>query len=75
MKMRVSEKMVCECKMVPKIEITNAIRKGGCQTIVDIQNTTGASTGCGKCKPAVIDILMKELQKQLEASKQLKLPF
>lgn len=73
--MSFSGKMICECKSVPKIEITEAIRKGGCQSIVDIQNTTGASTGCGRCKPAVIDILMKELQKQLDTSKQLKLPF
>jgi nitrite reductase (NADH) large subunit len=73
--MKVPSKVVCECKLVPKTEIIDAIRKGGCQTIIDIQNVTGASTGCGRCKPVVIDILMKELQKQLEGSKQLKLPF
>lgn len=66
---------ICECKSVSRSEITNSIRTGGCQTIIDIQNTTGASTGCGRCKPKVLEILMQELRTKNSNEKQLKIPF
>jgi len=66
-------KYVCECKSVKAFEIRDAVRKQGAQTLVDIQNITKASTGCGRCKPQVVDIMSKELKKRNISNQQLRL--
>jgi nitrite reductase (NADH) large subunit len=66
---------ICECKSVSRSEIIKSIRTGGCQTIIDIQNITGASTGCGRCKPKVLEVLMQELRRKNSDDKQLQIPF
>lgn len=72
---KVSVKYVCECKSVKAYEIRRAVRLSGAETLVDIQNLTKASTGCGKCKTHVISILNKELEKKHTEDKQLKFDF
>ncbi len=66
---------ICHCKMVTRSEIAKAIKGQGCQTILDIQNTTGASTGCGRCKSEVVEIMINTLAKIKESNRQLRLPF
>lgn len=66
---------ICECKAVKANEIKSAIKTKGAQTFLDIQNITKASTGCGRCKQAVTDILNAELCKIEAKGKQLRLDF
>jgi len=61
--------------MVTRSEIIKSMKEMGCQTILDIQNTTGASTGCGRCKSQVVEIMIKILSKMKESNRQLRLPF
>ncbi len=69
------QKYTCECKAVTQREIINAIRKKGARTFLDIQNITKASTGCGRCKPMVNDITIKEISKLKDKGEQLKIEY
>ncbi|MDD2277779.1 MAG: (2Fe-2S)-binding protein [Bacteroidales bacterium] len=64
---------VCECKAVFRNEIVNSIKKGHAQTLLDIQNLTKASTGCGRCKNQVEWIINTELEKKRKHGLQLRL--
>jgi NAD(P)H-nitrite reductase large subunit len=64
---------ICDCKAVKVHEIRSAIKTKGAQTLLDIQNITKASTGCGRCKQPVTDILNAELRKIEVNGKQLRL--
>jgi len=66
-------KYVCECKSIKASEIRKSIRESGAETLVDVQNLTKASTGCGRCKAQIIKILEVELKRILLAGRQLKL--
>lgn len=68
-------KYVCECKSVKPFEIMKAVRMAGAETIIDIQNLTKASTGCGRCRSAVESILSDELEKCMKKGNQLKFDF
>lgn len=73
--MNSTPKFICHCKAVTKNEIKSAFRKSGAETLLDIQNLTKASTGCGKCKPEVLSIINSENKRRDELGKQLKLDF
>lgn len=49
-------KMICHCKQVEYIDIRKAMIAGA-RTIEDIQQVTGAGTGCGGCISAIEEIL------------------
>jgi nitrite reductase (NADH) large subunit len=51
------EAQVCDCNGVCKAEIEAAVTEGGCSTPREVMTATRAGTGCGSCKPAVIDIV------------------
>lgn len=51
---------VCFCHCVKRSQIVAAIRDGA-TTHGDIQDATGASTGCGGCEVEVLEILESEL--------------
>ena len=56
-------KRICFCKGVSYGEIVNAIHQKNARTIEDIQVRTAASTGCGRCKRKVEQILTEEIEK------------
>ncbi len=66
---------VCNCYGVTKADLVKSIRKHSLESLTDVQAATKASTGCGRCKPAVIAILEKELKKRSNTDSQLRLPF
>lgn len=55
-----SDSIVCFCHCVTQQSLLQAIREGA-KTLVDIQEKTQASTGCGGCEPDVLEILEKAL--------------
>lgn len=56
--------VICSCENVTKGSICCSITEGDCETFSDVVKTTKATTGCGGCKPMVVD-LVKETQKSL----------
>lgn len=56
--------VICSCENVTKGSICRSITEGDCETFSDVVKTTKATTGCGGCKPMVVD-LVKETQKSL----------
>ncbi|SDB83398.1 (2Fe-2S)-binding protein [Williamwhitmania taraxaci] len=66
---------ICSCYEVSKSELVKAIRKQMLESIVDVQVVTKASTGCGRCKPVVLEILKREVDKRSDKNTQLRLPF
>lgn len=56
--------VICSCENVSKQAICESIVEGGCEDISSVMKCTKAATGCGGCKPMVVD-LIKEVQKSL----------
>jgi NAD(P)H-nitrite reductase large subunit len=73
--MSMTNKYICDCKAVTKTNLLNAIRKAGANNLLDIQNLTKASTGCGRCKSSVLQILEKETQTINLKNKQMRIDF
>jgi nitrite reductase (NADH) large subunit len=48
---------ICNCNGVCKGEIVDAVAEGGCATAREVMATTRAGTGCGSCKPTVIELV------------------
>ncbi|WP_323773905.1 FAD-dependent oxidoreductase [Alcanivorax sp.] len=51
-----ADELVCHCRSVTWNEISHAVRNGA-TSLKDIQNKTGASTGCGSCSIAIASAL------------------
>ena len=51
-------RLVCECLNVTETDIQEAIMEGA-DTFEKLQEITKVSTGCGKCKPQVLQLLKK----------------
>lgn len=66
--------IICNCKGITKKEIIKAI-KNGAQNIIDIQMATKASTGCGRCKATINNILKKEIAETDQKNPQLRIKF
>jgi ferredoxin-nitrate reductase len=49
--------LVCSCNSVTRGTIETAIRRGGLERLEQVAGATGASTGCGGCRPAVEALL------------------
>jgi nitrite reductase (NADH) large subunit len=56
--------VICSCENVTKGSICCSITDGTAETLGDVVKLTKATTGCGGCKPMVVD-LVKEAQKSL----------
>ncbi|SHG63111.1 nitrite reductase (NADH) large subunit [Flavobacterium fluvii] len=56
--------VICSCENVTKGAICCSIIDGSCETFGDVVKSTKATSGCGGCKPMVVD-LVKEAQKSL----------
>jgi len=48
---------VCNCNGVCKGEILDAVRLDGCASAREVMARTRAGTGCGSCKPTVLDLV------------------
>jgi nitrite reductase (NADH) large subunit len=48
---------VCNCNGVCKGEILSAVTEGGCATPREVMARTRAGTGCGSCKPLVVELV------------------
>jgi nitrite reductase (NADH) large subunit len=48
---------VCNCHGVCKGQIAAAVSEGGCTSSREVMAVTRAGTGCGSCKPAVLEIV------------------
>jgi ferredoxin-nitrate reductase len=55
-------KLVCSCNNVGEGNLRQAV-EGGCRTLPDLCQTTGAGTGCGSCRPEVKAILESAVKK------------
>jgi nitrite reductase (NADH) large subunit len=56
--------VICSCENVSKGSICNAIKDESCSSLSEVVKHTKATTGCGGCKPMVVD-LVKATQKSL----------
>jgi nitrite reductase (NADH) large subunit len=53
---------ICSCESITKGTICNAIKSGGCNNLKDVISSTKATTGCGGCKPMVVDLVNETLK-------------
>jgi nitrite reductase (NADH) large subunit len=51
------EAQVCNCNGVCKGDLVAAVERDGCGTPREVMARTRAGTGCGSCKPLVVDIV------------------
>lgn len=57
------ENIICNCLSISEHEIVYAIQKQDAVTLQDIEDITGAMSGCGSCTEEIEDILQRELMK------------
>lgn len=57
------DNIICNCLDISEHEIVYSIQKQGAVTLQDIEDITGAMTGCGSCTEQVEDILQREMEK------------
>ena len=53
---------VCSCESVTKGTICNSIKEGSCNNLADVIAKTKVTTGCGGCKPMVVDLVNETLK-------------
>lgn len=53
-------KLICGCVRVYRSDIEEAVRNGS-HTYTEIQETTGAGTSCGNCRPLVEKVIREAL--------------
>jgi len=53
---------VCSCESVSKGIICNSIQDETCEKLSDVISLTKATTGCGGCKPIVVDLVNETLK-------------
>jgi nitrite reductase (NADH) large subunit len=49
---------ICDCNGVCKGQLVAAVMDGGCATPREVMAVTRAGTGCGSCRPAVVEIVV-----------------
>lgn len=60
---------VCSCENVSKGAICESIKSGQCNDLKDIMSVTKATTGCGGCKPMVVDLVKESLKEMGQSVK------
>jgi nitrite reductase (NADH) large subunit len=53
---------VCSCESLSKGAICGSITEGGCNNLSEVIVKTKATTGCGGCKPMVVDLVNETLK-------------
>ncbi len=53
---------VCSCESVSKGDICSSITEGDCNNLGDVVTKTKATSGCGGCKPMVVDLVNETLK-------------
>ena len=53
---------VCSCESITKGAICASITEGGCNNLADVIAKTKVTTGCGGCKPMVVDLVNETLK-------------
>ena len=53
---------VCSCENVSKGAICSSLKEGICADLKDVISHTKATTGCGGCKPMVVDLVNESLK-------------
>jgi nitrite reductase (NADH) large subunit len=53
---------VCSCESLSKGEICCSITDDGCDNLSEVISKTKATTGCGGCKPMVVDLVNETLK-------------
>lgn len=53
---------VCSCENVTKGAICNSLNEGQCTDLKSVIGQTKATTGCGGCKPMVVDLVNESLK-------------
>ena len=53
---------VCSCESLSKGEICCSISEDGCNNLSEVISKTKATTGCGGCKPMVVDLVNETLK-------------
>jgi len=53
---------VCSCENVSKGDICSSLKEGNCSDLKDVVGLTKATTGCGGCKPMVVDLVNESLK-------------
>ena len=53
---------VCSCESITKGDICCAITEGDCNNLGDVIAKTKATSGCGGCKPMVVDLVNETLK-------------
>ncbi|WNJ17839.1 nitrite reductase large subunit NirB [Pontibacter sp. G13] len=56
------EAVICSCEQVTKLGICEAITSGTAENLKGVSACTGATTGCGGCKPMVADLVKATLE-------------
>jgi nitrite reductase (NADH) large subunit len=56
------EAQVCSCESISKGAICSSIIDGGCKSLGDVVTKTKVTTGCGGCKPMVVDLVNETLK-------------
>lgn len=68
-------KFICNCKCISKSEILSSIRKKGANSFSDVRTITLATTGCGRCRSDVENVVNEELKKHAVRMMQFKIDF
>ena len=56
------EAIVCSCENVSKLSICESVSSGTCDNFKSVCQHTKATTGCGGCKPMVVDLVNETLK-------------
>ena len=52
---------ICSCESISKGDICRPVESGECGNVSDVISRTRATTGCGGCKPLVLDLVNETL--------------
>lgn len=55
--------IICSCESVSKFDLCDVIENGTCDSFKSVCKATKATTGCGGCKPMVVDLVAASLKK------------
>lgn len=53
---------ICSCESVSKGTICNSLLEGKCHSLKDVVGFTKSTTGCGGCKPMVVELVNETLK-------------
>lgn len=57
------EASICSCENISKGQICHAIEENNFEKVDDVMKCTKAGTGCGGCKPMIVDLLKGTMKK------------